>query len=854
MGIPALVALLSNGVAMGAAMTAVYGIGGSILLRLGAMALLNAISKPRGKSQGGITFAETNSVPEGVIVYGRTRISGAWVARKTVAAGGKPNQHFHMVLTLACHQIDAVEAVYLERELVWSLAKFEADAAAGTGDPNLWGLTESPFRDHLIVRPYLGTADQLAEPLFVAVGGSDWTATARLQGVAYLYLRLDYDDVFASGLPNPSAVIRGKPVRDPRTGLTAWTQNPALHWRDYLLTPKRQGGCGAQLREVPDEAVIALANICDEEVALAGGGTEPRYQFNGWLATGDTPATNLDHIARQWGGWWTYFAGVFVAGGAAYQPPAAHVDADWMAGPMRVTGKRPMEEQFNAVKGIYVDAAAWWVQTDLPQISSTSWMIEDGGERSVLDLGELRGEVRIAGGQRLLKLALLNRRRQTSVDLECNLRAAGLQLGDTVTLENPLRGWTDKEFEVRGIGYAIRQDAGGMRPVVLLRLLETSPAVFDWTTSEEKPRPAGPGGALVSPWARPAVGAPAMSETLYSTRTGGVKTSVTLRALTDNPFVEAWEFSMRAEAEAPEDARIIPATTPEVRVDDLLPGAYVLGVRARTSRGIWSEWNYSGALEVFGLALPPQALAGLAAAVNSGLITLRWDQAADLDVRGGGTIEIRHSFMPDATWQTSTTFGKAVPGSSTLVTGPALSGTYLISARDSQGVRGPVTAINTSAPDVVPMTVLAALTEHPAFTGAKTGCTVEGSALALDEGMTSASYDFHDLMDLGAVTTVRMTARISVLISERDGLFDGPDLFDSAALFDGSEEAEGDVTVWVSATEDDPGGSPVWGAWQVFDRTEVSGRGFRFRADIAAASDSYRVAITTLEIVAEERA
>lgn len=853
MGIPVLIAAISGGASFSAALTAVYGLAGSILLRLGAMALLNAISKPKSKSQGGITFAETNAVPEGVIIYGRTRISGTWIARKTVDVGGSPNKHFHMVLALAAHEIDAVEEVYFEREKVWSLAQYQADATAGTGDPNKWGLTASPFKANLIIKPYLGSDAQSAEPLFIAATG-DWKATSRLQGVAYLYMRLDYGDVFASGIPNPSAVVRGKKVFDPRTGLTAWSQNPALHWRDYLLTAKRRGGAGAQAREVPDAKVIALANVCDEAVALKGGGTEARYQFNGWLATGDTPAQNLDHIARQWGGWWTYFAGEFVAGGAAYSAAVAHIDADWLASPMRVTGKRPLEDQFNAVKGIYVDPAAFYVQTDLPQIASTAWMAEDGGERSVLDLGELRGETRNAGGQRLLKLALLNRRRQVSVNFECNLRAKDLRLGDTVTLDNPLRGWTAKAFEVRGIGYAIRQDDKGLRPVVVLQLLETSAAVFDWTTSEEKDKPAGVGGNLISPWAPPEIGTPSLTEVLYSTRTGGVKTAVTLTAATDNPFVEAWEFSVRDDDALPADAEVIAAMSPAVTLDDIAPGFYVLGVRARNQRGIWSEWVYSGALEVYGLAAPPVALTGLSAAVNSGLITLRWNQSPDLDVRQGGEIEIRHSFADGATWQTSTTYGYAVPGSSTLVTGPALSGTFLIAARDSQGVRGPATAIPTTAPDVVPFNVVATVTEHAAFTGAKTGCEVSGSDLVLSVGQVAATYVFAGAITFAAVKTVRLTARLATIITERSDLFDSAELFDSVELFDGSEGAEGDVTIWVRSTQDNPAASPVWSDWQIFDRTEITGRGFQFRADLSAVSADYRVAIGTLQVVAEERA
>lgn len=853
MGIPTLFALMANGVGMGAALTAVYGMAGSILLRLGAMALLNKVAKPKSKSQGGITFAETNAVPEGVIIYGRIRISGTWIARKTIDAGGKPNKHFHMVLALAAHEIDAVEEVYLERELVWSLSKYQADAAAGTGDPNAWGLTNSPFRNNVIITPHLGSDAQTAEPMFMAAS-ADWKITSRLQGVAYLYMRMDYGDVFASGIPNPSAVVRGKKVLDPRTGLTQWSQNPALHWRDYLLTEKRRGGAGAQPREVPDALVIALANISDELVALKAGGTESRYQFNGWLATGDSASQNLDHIARQWGGWWTYFGGQFIPGGAAYAPPVAHVDADWLAAPMKVTGKRPLEDQFNAVKGIYVDPSAFWVQTDLPQIASAAWMAEDGGERSVLDLGELRGETRVAGGQRLLKLGLLHRRRQVTVDLECNLRAKGLLLGDTVTLANALRGWAAKEFEVRGIGYAIRQDENGLRPVVILQLLETSAAVFDWTTSEEKDRPAGPGGNLVSPWAMPNVGAPGLTEALYSTRTGGVKTSVTLVASTDNPFVEAWEFSIRPQAAAPESAEVVAAMTPAVVLDDMAPGFYVLGARARNQRGIWSDWVYSGAVEVYGLAAPPVALTGLSVAVNSGMITLRWNQSPDLDVRQGGEIEVRHSFGAGATWQTSTTYGYAVPGSSTLVTGPALSGTFLIAARDSRGIRGPATVIETNAPDVVPFVTVATVTEHSAFAGTKTGCAVSGADLVLSVGQVAASYLFAGTISLATIKTVRLTARLAAIIAERSDLFDSAELFDSTALFDGSEEAEGDVTIWVRVTQDNPAGSPVWSGWQLFDRTEITGRGFQFRADITAKSTYYGVAIGTLQVVAEERA
>ncbi len=47
---------------------------------------------------------------------------------------------------------------------------------------------------------------------------------------------LEYDaDAFPNGVPEVTAVVKGKKVYDPRTSTTAWSDNPALFKRLYYI-------------------------------------------------------------------------------------------------------------------------------------------------------------------------------------------------------------------------------------------------------------------------------------------------------------------------------------------------------------------------------------------------------------------------------------------------------------------------------------------------------------------------------------------------------------------------------------------------------------------------------------------
>src|SRR5690606_39257394 len=118
------------------------------------------------------------------------------------------------------------------------------------------------------VEKYTGGADQQASSLLVGAG-LGWTTEHRGRGIAYLMLRLvNSSDIWPSGLPGISAVVKGKKVYDPRTGQTAWSDNWALCLADYLTNAKF-GVRETYASRIDEDFLIAATNTSDEIAAVA---------------------------------------------------------------------------------------------------------------------------------------------------------------------------------------------------------------------------------------------------------------------------------------------------------------------------------------------------------------------------------------------------------------------------------------------------------------------------------------------------------------------------------------------------------------------------------------------------------
>lgn len=204
------------------------------------------------------------------VIYGKVRVSGPI----TFLHSEWGNEFLNILYTLSGHPIEEIGAVYFDDELI-------------TLDSG--GNATGKYKDYVVIQKGLGTAggDSALLAWMVASAPGVWTSDHRQEGCGKLYVRLKYNsELFPNGVPNVSCIVKGKKVYDPRTGLTAWSDNAALCQRDYLSDP-----IGLGESSINDTATIAAANICDESVTtLNRVGNFSIYQV-------DTPTAAL--AARQ---------------------------------------------------------------------------------------------------------------------------------------------------------------------------------------------------------------------------------------------------------------------------------------------------------------------------------------------------------------------------------------------------------------------------------------------------------------------------------------------------------------------------------------------------------------------------
>ena len=220
---------------------------------------------------------------------------------------------------------------------------------------------------------YDGDPDQAASDLMTASWPGVWTADHRLRGIAYLVARFrspkseNYLRVFPEGYNSPvTTIARLSRVLDTRTDTTGWTQNPALILADYLTHP--DGYRRLSYDDLDTASFNAMANLCDEAVALAGGGTEPRYLCQGVYELNDDPKDVVQRILATCDGeLYTTREGKLAIRGGKWAEPTVTIDPEHILAHELEEGADALD-RFNQLKIVYTDpdqdfqsteAAAW---------------------------------------------------------------------------------------------------------------------------------------------------------------------------------------------------------------------------------------------------------------------------------------------------------------------------------------------------------------------------------------------------------------------------------------------------------------------------------------------------------------
>ena len=783
-------------------------------------------------------------------VYGTVRISGLLAHVEST----DNQQYLHLVVTLASHEVESITAIRLnDVEL--------------TLDGNGNCTAPSRYANLVRVNTHLGASDQLADADLVAESEAGWTNNHRLRGVAYMYARLKFDrDAFPNGIPTITALVQGKKVYDPRTATTAFSANAALCIRDYLTDTRY--GLASDSTEINDTSFTTAANLCDEDVALAAGGTEKRYEFHGTIESSSAAKTTIEQILTSCGGVLFYTNGQFNLKAAGYVAPTVTLDEGDIISGIQVQGKQSRRDNYNAIKGVFAPASTDYIQADYPSITSATFLAEDNNQQKFLDYN-LPYTTSSSMAQRLAKIALYRNRQQIVLSATFNLKAFQLNIGDTVYINNTKFGFTNKIFEVASWDIQLNADGVG----VAVQLRETNSAVYDWNAEEaafQQDNTNLPNPFDIAP--------PGLTVTDNLQIFNEKALSVLVASVTSNS-IYADDFEVQAKKASDSDYISLGiSSSNKFELVDVEDGVtYDVRARVITALGVRSQF-ITAQHQIVGKTAPPADITNFSVNIIGTEAALSWTPSTDLDL---SHYIIRHSpLTTGAQYQNAITLADKISRPANTAVLPALTGTYFIKSVDKLGLASLNPASSVAIIEAIKgFNAVATSTQNPSFTGTKTDVVAVDNSLILDtttnfddvtgdfddaEGLfdggggnvaSSGTYEFDTYVDLGAVYTSHITANVSVtrvdyltLFDSAEGLFD-----DREGDFDGDVQPFDDTNVelQVATTDDDPAGTPTYSAFRRFIVGDYKARALKFRAILTSTDAQATPKVTALSVTVD---
>ena len=748
-------------------------------------------------------------------VFGTTKKSGGILFMETDGN----NKYLHLVVEVASHEIEQFTTIYFnEHALTLSSGGNDENGIAryNVTAPSQYS-TSSKFEDGkntVRIKLHKGLDTQLADADLVTEA-EKWTNEHMLKGVAYIYVRLAYDpDAFPNGLPNVSAVIKGKKILDVRDSSTAYSANPALILYDYLTDTKL--GLGVQTSDVDSASFITLANLCDTNVSLSAGGTEKRYEAHGIAYSDIAPMEIIDDILTSCVGTLSYTNGKFKITGGQYVSPSLTLNQSDFIGGINLVAKQSRKDMFNTVKGLFTSDESNWMPTDYPMVTSSTF-VEGDGETIFADI-DLPFTKSSTMAQRLAKIVLFKNRQQMQLSCNVSLKGFTLQVGDTVNINNTRLGFENKIFEVADWGFNL-----GGEVSISLTLKETSSTVYDWNAEESSfslDNTILTDATDVSP--------PSLSATDELRAYAETPLAVLIVTCLSNQGTTN-EFEVEAQNTNIVDSPYINLGKSRGNIFELVNAqdGSIYNIRARSVNAFNVYSSYTTIQHtVVGKTAPPANVTNFSVNIINGQAELSWTPISDLDL---SHYVIRHT--PDTaspTFEEGMILAQKVSKPASTISLPARNGTYMIKAIDVLGI----SSLSSTKSVVVlnqidyNFNVVETSTQSPNFTaGTKNEVEVftrdsvnylqlltgevfddatgnfDAQSGNFDDGGNTANniegyYDF-PVFDVGGIYTSRVTVNCAFTRYDPTTLFDSfSGNFDSReGLFDGSYSEFDDVNV-----------------------------------------------------------
>ncbi len=667
--------------------------------------------------------------------------------------------------------------------------------------------------------------------------------------------------------------------------------------RDYITSGKGGDnttiynyGISEDIESLDDDLVTIAANVCDylDYPTLSGGN---RFSTNGAFTTNTTPYDAIQNLSTAMGGLLWYAQGKWRMKPSYYTSPVLDLNEDDLRSSILVNTRHSRRDNFNVVKGTFRGEESEWQPSDFPQVPKlnsdtyNNFLAADGGQESVIDL-QLPFTDNTVEARRIALITLERNRQQISVKATFGLRAFQVQVGDIIRLSNTRFGWTNKEFEVVSWDFGVQ---GDYDILVNMSLVEISESVFD--DVDDGAVYESDNTTLPSPFDVPEVGIELsqaykiVNESISTTLIVNVSSTAAERI----DYVEV-EFKKSTDTEYSVLGTGDLGRFEILNVDTPLAGSptvirYDVRARAINSFGVKGDFK-----NIFDHAIAPDeegpsAPSTFSKSLSGGTLFFNWTASADLDL---SHYKLYHSSSTTAIFAnakaSSPPIIDKIARPATSISYPALSGTFFIEPYDKSGNEGTSASVVVLPSELPQLGVSNTQAEDPDFDGVSLGGSSNVSVatgpnpdeLRLSSFATADSegiYLFAGPIDGGSAAeyifpspSLIRTVRVSTnLTSTRhhanavSGEVNWDDIPNNWNTWpnnwdDWSDEDQpyGDaiVNIYVAATDDDPTGSPTWGAWQGA-AGEVTGRAFKFKAELSNETDNVSPSISVLEGIVE---
>jgi hypothetical protein len=804
------------------------------------------------------------------VVYGERLLGGT---RVFIETSGTDNTYLYVALVLSEGEIDSIQQIKIDDKVVTFASSFSDGTAVevDSSDSNFYK-GESLIR----LEPHYGSDGQSASTLLSTL--SSWGSNHKLSGLAYVAVRFKWNqDVFGS-IPKIQALVRGKKVVAYNSSLVAQTAsystNPAWCLLNYLTDARY--GKGLAITDIDLQSFYDASQVCVTQVTPYSGGSDINiFDANAVLDTSKKIIENTRTLLKGCRGYLPYTSGKYKLVIETTGSASITLNEDDIFGGYSLASPN-QNDKYNRVIVSYVSPTKNW-QVDeiqfppiddsgLPSADQHATMkTADGGFllEGRYDFGQVITSTYQA--EEMAEIILRRSREAIKLNINAGGQAYDLAIGDIVNITHSSLGFSAKPFRVNSLSFNEDFTVG-------LNLIEHQNSHYTWATKTQAPTV--PSTTLPNPFVVQAPASVTLTDQLIQyNETPLTALDIAIGASPDS-FVDYYQVEYKLSTDSDFIIHSQGSGLFQRVLNVIDESTYDVRVKAVSSFGSSSSY-VTAQRKIIGAIAPPSDVEDLSCNISGQEAHLGWTAIPDLDL---SHYNLRYSTETDgsADWQNSVSLVEKISRPATSISVPARVGTYLIKAVDKLGnFSSNATAVISNVTSTLNFNAVDTQSENPSFAGSKSNLILTDSTLRLDSselfdsasgnfddgtglfdsGVQSAdlfpsgTYDFANVIDIGAKHTLRVTASIVQTSDNLDDVFDSRsgNFDDQPSNFDGDTPANCNAHIEIATSDD----NVTYTSFQNFVIGDYTARYLKFKLVMTSSDLSSTPVVSGLSVTVD---